>query len=145
MRVAIPCENENIFQHFGKVAQFMLYEVEDGIVLRSQLISTGGLQGDEAIVQFLSLCKASVVVCGGIGGNARAALLSAGMVCYPGVIGRCEDAARSFAKGRLSMNPEGCAHHLGGGGCPHHTHDGSGCDVQSGTGCAGCAGCPPQA
>ena len=144
MRVAIPCEGENIFQHFGKATQFKLYEVENGVVLSNQTINTGGLTGHEAIVHFLSLCKASVVVCGGIGGEARAALLSAGMVCYPGVIGRTEDAARSFAEGRLSMNPAGCAHHLDGGGCPHHSHDGSSCDGADGTGCAGGAGCAPQ-
>jgi len=139
MRVAIPVENENIFQHFGKTTQFRLYEVENGVVLSSQMISTGGLAGHEAIVQFLSLCKASVVVCGGIGGEARAALLAAGMVCYPGVIGRADDAARSFAEERLSMNPEGCAHHLGGG-CPHHAHGGADCGTDDAA-CAGCSGC----
>ena len=107
MRVAIPFENENIFQHFGETKQFKLYEVENGTVLSNQMISCGGFEGHEALVQFLQLCKASVVVCGGIGGEARAALLSAGMVCYPGVIGRADDAARPFAEGRLSMNPAG--------------------------------------
>ncbi len=143
MRAAIPCENENIFQHFGKTTRFMLYEIENGKVLDSRLISTGGLTGHEAVVQFLSLCKASVVVCGGIGGDARAALLAAGIACYPGVIGRCDDAARSFAEGRLSMNPAGCAHHLGAG-CPHHMHDGTACDPDD-EACAGCSGCSSPA
>ena len=126
MRIAIPFDKDgvSIFQHFGDADTFKLYDVENNAVLRSQTIGTGGMGGDEAIVGFLRLAKVGVVICGGISGNARAALLTSGIVCYPAVIGRADDAVRSFTEGRLSMNPQGCRSHLEGG-------------------CSGCKGCEP--
>ena len=117
VRIAIPLEGESIFQHFGEADTFKLYDVENNTVLRSQTIGTGGMKGDEAIVGFLHLAKVGVVICGGISGNARAALLTSGIVCYPAVIGAADDAVRSFTAGRLSMNPQGCRSHVEGGGC----------------------------
>lgn len=34
MKIAVTYENGQIFQHFGHTAQFKLYEVEDGKVVR---------------------------------------------------------------------------------------------------------------
>ena len=35
MKIAVPYENGQIFQHFGHSAQFKFYEVENSSVLRS--------------------------------------------------------------------------------------------------------------
>ena len=44
MRIAVTYEKEsgNVFQHFGKTQYFKLYEIENGQVLKSQIIDNGG-------------------------------------------------------------------------------------------------------
>lgn len=66
MKIAIPYENGMVFQHFGHTAEFKFYEVENGQVTASEVVSTNG-QGHGALVGFLVQHNANVVFCGGIG------------------------------------------------------------------------------
>ena len=43
MKLAIPFENGEVFQHFGHAEQFQIYTVEDGRVLESTLLPAGGV------------------------------------------------------------------------------------------------------
>ena len=74
MKIAIPYENGMVFQHFGHTAEFKFYEVENGQVTASEVVSTNG-QGHGALVGFLVQHNANVVFCGGIGPGAQNALL----------------------------------------------------------------------
>ena len=78
MRIAVTYANGEIFQHFGRTEQFKVYDVENGQVLRSQVVGTGG-QGHGALAGVLQQLGADVLICGGIGGGAQAALASAGL------------------------------------------------------------------
>lgn len=42
MKIAVTYENGNIFGHFGHTEQFKLYEIENGKVISSAIISTNG-------------------------------------------------------------------------------------------------------
>ena len=84
MRIAVTYANGEIFQHFGRTEQFKVYDVENGQVLRSQVVGTGG-QGHGALAGVLQQLGADVLICGGIGGGAQAALASAGLVRRVGV------------------------------------------------------------
>ena len=42
MRIAVPYENGNIFQHFGRSEAFKLYDVADGAVTAAAVVSTNG-------------------------------------------------------------------------------------------------------
>ena len=52
MRIAVTYANGEIFQHFGRTEQFKVYDVENGQVLRSQVVGTGG-QGHGALAGLL--------------------------------------------------------------------------------------------
>ena len=73
MRIAVTYANGEIFQHFGRTEQFKVYDVENGQVVRSQVMGTGG-QGHGALAGVLQQLGADVLICGGIGGGAQAAL-----------------------------------------------------------------------
>ena len=73
MKIAVPYENGQIFQHFGHTAQFKLYEVENNAVVSSQIVDTNG-SGHGALAGFLSAQGVNLLICGGIGGGAQAAL-----------------------------------------------------------------------
>ncbi len=128
MRIAVTYENGEIFQHFGHTEQFKLYDVEDGKLLGSQVVSTGG-SGHGALAQVLRDLNADVLICGGIGGGAQLALAQIGVKLYGGVSGNADAAVEAFIAGGLSYNPNvRCDHHdhaqghtCGSHGCGEHS------------------------
>ena len=70
MKIAIPYENGQVFQHFGHSAQFKLYTAEEGRITGAEVVSTDG-QGHGALVGFLVRSGVNVLLCGGIGGGAQ--------------------------------------------------------------------------
>ena len=127
MRIAIPYEEGDIFQHFGHTEQFKLYDVENGTIVREQVVDTNG-SGHGALAGFLQAAGADVLVCGGIGGGAQMALAEAGIRLYAGVAGNADAAAKALAEGNLEYDPDAR--------CDHHDHHGEGHDCGS-HGCGG--------
>ena len=73
MKIAVPYENGQVYQHFGHSALFKIYDTENGKILSSEVVSTNG-QGHGALVGFLVQNGVNVVLCGGIGAGAQNAL-----------------------------------------------------------------------
>ena len=92
MKIAIPYENGQVFQHFGHSAQFKIYDAENGLILSSEVVSTNG-QGHGALVGFLVQHQVNVVLCGGVGAGAQAALAQAGIQLFGGISGSADAAA----------------------------------------------------
>ncbi len=127
MRIAVTYENGNIFQHFGRTEQFKVYDVEDGKITSSQVLSTNG-SGHGALAGILQALKADVLICGGIGGGAQAALAQAGIKLYGGVSGNADEAVAALLKGSLDFNPNvQCGHHNHEHGAEGHTCGEHGC------------------
>ena len=113
MKLAVTYENGQIFQHFGRTAQFKLYDIEDGQIVRSEVVDTNG-SGHGALAGFLMQRGVDTLICGGIGGGAQAALANAGIRLFGGVNGDADAAAEALVNGTLNFNP---AVH-----CDHHEH-----------------------
>ncbi|MBQ6404069.1 MAG: DUF134 domain-containing protein [Oscillospiraceae bacterium] len=111
LRLAIPYDGGMIFPHFGRTAQFKLYDLKDQTVVRAQLADTGGA-GHGALAGFLKAANADVLICGGIGMGAQNALAEAGVRLCAGVSGAADAAAEAFADGTLRYDAETiCARH----------------------------------
>lgn len=63
MRVAVTYENGEIFQHFGHTQQFKIYDIINGEVTASHIISTNE-SGHGALADLLGVLKADVLICG---------------------------------------------------------------------------------
>ena len=130
MRIAVTYENGQVFQHFGHSEQFKVYDVEDGKVVKSEVIGTNG-QGHGALAGFLLQGNVDVLICGGIGGGARNALAEAGIELFPGAQGNADAQVEAYLAGELNYDPDTvCSHHgheHGEGGCGHHEHGEGGC------------------
>lgn len=127
MRIAVTYENGMIFQHFGHTKQFKVYDVEDGKIVKSEIISTNG-SGHGALAGMLSLLKTDVLICGGIGGGAKTALSNAGIKLYGGANGNADDAVNAFVAGNLAFDPNvHCDHHDHKHGSKEHTCSDHGC------------------
>lgn len=111
MKIAIPYENGQVFQHFGHSAQFKLYTAEEGRITGAEVVSTDG-QGHGALVGFLVRNGVNVLLCGGIGGGAQMALAQAGIRLCGGITGDADSAAAAYLAGTLVFDPNArCTHH----------------------------------
>ena len=130
MKIAVTYENGMIFQHFGHTAQFKLYDVSDGKIVRADVVDTHG-SGHGALAGFLMQRGVDTLICGGIGGGAQAALAEAGIKLYGGVSGEADAAVAALLVGTLGYDPNvHCDHHdhehgegghsCGDHGCGHH-------------------------
>lgn len=120
MRIAVTYEDGHIFQHFGHTQQFKVYDTADGKILSSEVVDTNG-QGHGALAGVLNALNADVLICGGIGGGAQAALAAAGIRLFGGVSGDADAAVEALLAGNLAFNPNvQCNHH----GEHHHHHEG---------------------
>ena len=128
MKIAVPFANGEVFQHFGHTEHFKLYEIADSQVVSSEIIDTDG-NGHEALASFLSDLSVSVLLCGGIGGGAQAALTDAGIEICSGAQGDADAAVNAYLNGELQSAGVNCDH--------HHEH---GEEDACGGGCGGCGG-----
>lgn len=122
MKIAVTYEKETgeIFQHFGHTETFKVYEVKDGEICSVQVIDTNGT-GHGALAGLLALENVDTLICGGIGGGARAALAQAGIQLYPGAAGDADANVAAFLVGALEYAPDTmCSHHGEGHTCGDH-------------------------
>ena len=119
MKIAVTYENENVFQHFGQTKQFKVYSVEDGSIIKSEVLSAGETSHC-AMGAMLELWGINKLICGGIGGGAKRAVAVAGIELYAGVTGNADVQVEALLKGLLDYNSDTeCSHHH------EHTHGGS--------------------
>lgn len=127
MKIAVTYDNGNIFQHFGRTEQFKVYEVEDNKVVSSEVIGSNGV-GHGALAGLLADRSVDVLICGGLGGGAQAALAEAGVEVCAGAEGDADQAVEAYLKGELVSTGANCDH--------HHHEDGHSCgDHEEGHGC----------
>lgn len=121
MRIATTYENGEIFQHFGHTEQFKLYDVEDGKIVKEQVVPTNG-SGHGALAGFLQEAKVDALICGGIGMGAQLALAEVGIKLYAGVQGSSDAAVQALLSDALNYDPNArCDHHEHhDGDCGHH-------------------------
>ena len=132
MKIAVTYDNGNIFQHFGRTEFFKVYEIEDNKVISSDVIGSNGI-GHGALAGLLSGQSVNVLICGGIGGGAQAALAEAGVELCAGAEGDADQAVEAYLKGELISTGANCDH--------HHHEDGHSCgDHEEGHSCGGGCG-----
>lgn len=138
MKIAVTYDNGEIFQHFGKTEFFKVYQVEDNQVVSSEVIGSNGT-GHGALAGLLAGQNVDVLICGGIGGGAQAALAEAGIELCAGAQGDADRAVEAYLKGELISTGANCDHHHEEGhSCGDHGKGhscGGGCGDSCGGGC----------
>ena len=125
MKLAVTAENGQVFQHFGHTKLFKIYTVEDGKVTGREDLDTS-MSGHEALAVILKQKGVSLLICGGIGGGAKAALQANGIELIAGASGDIETAVANYLSGALVHDPSvQCSHHHDHGeghghSCGHH-------------------------
>lgn len=150
MKIAVTYDNGEVFPHFGRTEAFKIYDVEDDEILSSEVMNTNGV-GHEALAGLLAEHDIDVLICGGMGAGAQAALSASGIEVVSGASGDVDVAVKAYLRDELVS---------AGVNCDHHDHDreaedgdegydGCGCDGScggcggydgEGGGCGGCGG-----
>ena len=131
-RIAVTYENGEVFQHFGHTEEFKVYEVEDGKIINSEIIGSNG-SGHGALAGILDEKKIDVLICGGIGGGAQAALAERGIELCAGASGSADEAVKAYLSGELVNTGANCNHHGEGHSCGEHS-----CGDHDEHSCGGC-------
>ena len=139
MRIAVPYDNGEIFQHFGHTEVFAIYDYESADVAKctKRLVETGDRHGHKDMAELLHQEKIDAVICGNIGAEAVNMLLSFGIVPVAGYCGSADDASDMLILGTLPIYEGGGMCSGGCGGCSGCHHDEEE-DEDGGCGCGGC-------
>ena len=127
MRIAVSYEDGRIGAEFGRAPMFAIYDYKNADVndCVKQLLETGGGQGNQAMAGLMRELRVDAVISGSMSGEAKAALLSFGIVPIAGFEGSADDAADLLILGRLPILQDGASCAGCGGDC---------------SGCSGCGG-----
>ena len=126
MKIAVTYENGNIYQHFGHTETFKVYTVEEGKIVSSEIVGANGA-GHGALATLLAGEGIDVLICGGIGGGAQAALAEHGIELCAGAEGDADEAVAAYLKGELVNTGANCHHHDGEHHCGEHGCGEHGC------------------
>ena len=134
-RIAVTYDNGQVFQHFGRTEAFKVYEVEDDKVINSQIVESNGV-GHGALAGLLADNTIDVLICGGIGGGAMAALEERSIEVCAGAQGDTDEVVEAYLKGELETAGVTCDHHGEGHSCGDH-EEGHSCGGGCNGGCGG--------
>lgn len=119
MKIAVPMEHDEIYQHFGKTKAFRIYDVDEtGRITGYEDVPTKG-NTHGALPVFLEELDVKVVICGGLGMPMYNALTGFNMEVYGGVSGDCNTAVQDYLDGNLDYDPQAAQKH---GDCQSDDH-----------------------
>ena len=140
MKIAVAYDEGEIFGHFGHCKTFAFYEYGEYVTdCTKTLVETGERQGHQAMADLMKEQGADAVIVGNMGPEAKALLLSYGIVPVVGYSGDADTASDLLVTGQLPIAPGG--EYAGGcscgGGCCGGGHESGGCSCGDGCSC-GC-------
>ncbi len=141
MKIAVTYDNGNVFQHFGKSKEFKVYDIQDGKVVEAAVYGTDGA-GHEELASVLAQNGVDVLICGGLGDGAQAALAQANIQVVSGAEGDADEAVAAFLLGELESQGVNCGDHEESSCCggDESCDCGGDCGDECGGGCGGCGG-----
>lgn len=141
MKIAVAYQDGNIFEHFGTCEMFAIYEYGDTIEdCTKRILETAGRRGHAEMAALLKNEQVDAVIVGGMGAEAKALLLSYGIVPVAGYCGDADTASDLLVTGQLPIDPNEGTCGGGCGGCGGCGHDEGGCGCGHDDGGCGC-GC----
>ena len=132
MKIAVTYKDGEIYEHFGHCETFAIYDYEQADVnqVTKVLVDCSDRHGHQAMADLMRQQGVDAVICGNMGAEARALLLTYGIIPVAGYCGDADTAADMLITGQLPIFDDAGACSGGCGGC------GGGCgDDEGGCGC----------
>ena len=142
MKIAVSYKDGEIYEHFGHAVFFAIYDFDlrDMSKPTKKLIDVSDRHGHQAMAELMKAEQVDAVISGSMSGEAKAMLLSYGIVPVVGYCGDADTAAELLVLGRLPIDPNAPSCGGGCGGCSGCS-GGCGDEEDGGCGCGGDCGC----
>ena len=109
-KVAIPCKDGMVDQHFGQAKEFLIFRVENEKLFREpSIFSPGGRGCKSGIGSELARAGVSHLVVGNMGEGALRTLTANGIAAVRGASGDAEKAALAFVRGEIVDSGVSCS------------------------------------
>lgn len=113
MKIAIPTQNNQVWQHFGRSPEFTIYTVEDNQILHKEILSAQG-SGHTDLVLLLKRNFVKVLLCGGLGQCAVECANANHIEVFSSNSGNADDVLNSYLNHTLNIQHNAT--------CDHHDH-----------------------
>ena len=110
MKIAVASESGMVTEHFGHCEGFVIFEVEENKVVKSETVPSPGHKPGFLPV-FLSDLGVNVIISGGMGGGAIEIFNERGIEVITGARRTAEAAANSYLLGELKSTGSVCHEH----------------------------------
>ena len=104
MHIAIPVRGDEVFSPMGEAEAFHFYEDDHGRITRQFLVPMEKAGLDSAL-ELLEQYGIDALICGAVSDEERHAVGTAGVMLFPGVSGKADDAALGFLSGSVISDP----------------------------------------
>lgn len=110
MKIAVANDQGMVTQHFGHCESFLVFDVEDGKIVKSETVANPGHRPG-FLPNFLKDIGVQVIISGGMGGGAIALFEENDVEVVVGASGDATAAAQAFVDGELVSTGGACKDH----------------------------------
>ncbi|MCE5196171.1 MAG: P-loop NTPase [Negativicutes bacterium] len=110
MRIAIAGEGKNVTEHFGHCVNFLVYDVENGKIIKEEAIPNPGHKPG-FLPNFLADRGVKVIISGGMGGGAVDIFNERNVEVVVGASGDAKAAVEKYLRGELKTTGSVCHEH----------------------------------
>lgn len=110
MRIAVASEGTKITEHFGHCINFMVYDVENGKIVKEVSTPNPGHKPG-FLPNFLADMGVNVIISGGMGGGAVDIFNERDVEVVIGIPGDSKTAVEKYLKGELKSTGSVCHEH----------------------------------
>ena len=107
MKIAIPTDNGNVAEHFGRCPQYTIVEIENNEIKNKEIVDNPGHRTG-SIPKFLHEQHVDCVIVGGMGWRAQQFFDQFSIKTIVGVSGKIDDVIEQFVKGTLKGGESLC-------------------------------------
>lgn len=109
MRVAIATEGNSVAQHFGRCAQYTIYDIQNDEIIDKKVIDNPGHEPG-FLPRFLAEKDVNCIIAGGMGPRAVNLFKEQNIRIILGARGSVEKVIQDFLEDNLEIGPSMCDH-----------------------------------
>lgn len=109
IKIAVASENGSVTEHFGHCESFMIFDADNGEIVKSEIIPNPGHKPG-FLPNFLNDMGVNVIISGGMGGGAIDIFDEKGIEVIVGASGDAKRAVEAYLKGELKSTGAVCDH-----------------------------------
>ena len=114
MKIAIPTENGEVCEHFGRSPEFTIVTVENKKIIKKEVIENPGHRTG-FLPKFFHDLDVKIIIVGGAGWRAQEFFYQYKIEFILGVTGSVDKVIEDYIKGSLSSDKNLCSPHSGKG------------------------------